>query len=327
MIPYNWINEAANRIEPHINRTPLTFDPDYKFYLKWESHQITGSFKPRGAINKVLALQPGELQNGLVAASAGNHGQGVALAGKLVSAPVKVFCSDHAVPSKIQAMQALGADVRTVPGGYREAENTGKKYARQHGATWISPYNDGYVIAGQGTIGLEVYQELPPLEESEWFVPVGGGGLISGIGVSLEKANTKIRLIGVQSVASSFFHGIYYQGTQEGIVELPSLADGLAGPVEENSISIAMVRRLVDKFTLVTEEEIRGAIAFAWERYRERIEGSAAAALAAALSEKVRIHPAVIVISGGNIQPEVHAKIISGQYHPQTMDINGGNFS
>ncbi len=327
MIPYTWIEEAANRIAPYINKTPLTYDPDYRLYLKWENHQITGSFKSRGAINKVLTLQPYELQNGLVAASAGNHGQGVALAGKLVSAPVIVFCSDHTVPAKVQAMNALGAEVRMVPGGYSEAEKIGKSYAEQHRAAWISPYNDGQVIAGQGTIGLEIYQELPALNQSDWFVPVGGGGLIAGIGTSLERFNSKTKLVGVQSEASSFFHGIFYRGTQEGIVELPSLADGLAGAVEENSVTIAMVRRLVDEFILVSEEDIGQAIVFAWERYQERIEGSAAAALAAVLSEKIRSFPAVVVLSGGNIQPEVHAKILTGHYHTQPVELDDGNLS
>jgi threonine dehydratase len=181
MIPYSWFEAAAQRIAPHVHKTPLTFDEERGIYLKWENHQITGSFKPRGALNKILALQDWERQRGLVAASAGNHGQGVALAGGYVGAPVTIFASDHAVKTKLEAMRALGATVRLVPGGYGEAEQAGLLYAAEQGATWISPYNDGQVIAGQGTLALEIMAELPPRSPITWVVPVGGGGLISGI--------------------------------------------------------------------------------------------------------------------------------------------------
>ena len=321
MIPYLWLEEAAKRIDPYIQKTPLTYDNELSLYLKWENHQVTGSFKARGALNKVLCLQPWELQEGLVAASAGNHGQGVALAARLVGAPVVVFCPGQAVAAKVVAMKALGADVRLVPGGYGEAELAGRDYAAERGAMWISPYNDGQVIAGQGTLGLEVAAELPEVQSRVWIVPVGGGGLIAGIGASLQKHDPRPRLVGVQSTASPFFYKIYSQGDQNGVVESPSLADGLAGPVEENAVTIPMVKRLVDDFILVSEEDIAEAIAYAWERYHERIEGSAATALAVALTGKVADRPAVVVLSGGNIQPEVHAQILAKQrYSPKRED-------
>jgi threonine dehydratase len=324
MIPDIWLDEATRRIAAHITNTPLTYDPENNLYLKWENHQVTGSFKARGAINKVLTLQLWERERGLVTASAGNHGQGVALAGKQVGAKVTIFVSEHAVPAKIESMRALGATVMLVPGGYGEAELAGLAYAGANQTTWISPYNDGQVIAGQATVALEILREKPELSSATWVVPTGGGGLISGIGAALKVRSRAIlpegigaeRLVGVQSEASAFMYSIYRNGSQEGVDDLPSLADGLAGPVEDNSLTIPLVKRWVDAIVLVSEKEIEQAIAIAWRRYAERIEGAAATALAAVFSSASRPfplipeRPAVIIISGGNIQPEVHAKIL-----------------
>ncbi len=314
MIPSAWIDLAARRIAGQIERTPLTYDPELDVYLKWENRQATGSFKIRGALNKVLLLEPWEQQRGLVTASAGNHGQGVALAGRLVGAPVTVFASDHAVPAKVEAMRALGAEVYLVSGGYELAERTAQKHASQTGATWVSPYNDVQVIAGQATIGLEIVEQLAPAQPATVLVPVGGGGLIGGIGAALDESAPQARVVGVQSVASPFFYALYTHGSQHNVVELPSLADGLAGAVEESSITIPLVRRFVDDFSLVTDEQVACAIAYAWQIHAEKIEGSAAVALAAAMNglnnaEQPIEKPVVVVISGGNIQPEIHAQI------------------
>src|SRR4030065_1471900 len=137
MIPFVWLEQAYERIAPFIHKTPLTYDSQNNLYLKWENHQVTGSFKIRGALNKVLSLQNWELEQGLVTASAGNHGQGLAWAGKMKNAPVLVFASDHASPNKIQAMRELGAEIRLVAGGYSEAECAGIDFARKTNATWV----------------------------------------------------------------------------------------------------------------------------------------------------------------------------------------------
>ncbi len=310
MIPQNLLEDAAERIFPYIRRTPLTYIPQEDLYVKWENHQITGSFKVRGAFNKILCLSEAERRLGLVTASAGNHGQGVALAGKQVGAKVTVFASEHAVPAKIDAMRALEAQVELVQGGYGEAEKTGLEYARKSGATWVSPYNDIQVIAGQGTLGIEINHGLPALRESTWVIPAGGGGLVSGIGAALQDFLPRPRLVAVQSEASPFLYSLYKHNTQEGVEELESLADGLAGPVEEGSLTIPLVQQVVDDFILVTEKEIARSIAYCWRQYEEKIEGSAAAALAAVLYKKVKSRPAVVLISGGNIQPDLHARII-----------------
>lgn len=312
MIPQDWITAAGERLRGRVKRTPVTYDSALDCFMKWESQQETGSFKLRGALNKVLSLQPWEREQGLVAASAGNHGQGVAVAARLMGAQAVIFASERAVPAKLAAMRALGAEVRLVRGGYEQAEAAGIQFAAEQGNIWISPYNDAQVIAGQATVGLELLDEIPPDVLEAVVVPVGGGGLIAGVGLVLERlpAGHRPRLIGVQSEASPYFHALFEGGSQDGVVERESLADGLAGRVEDGSITLPLVRSLVDEIILVSEEEIEQAIAAAWQRYGAAIEGSAAVTLAATLSGKFTQRPAALIISGGNIQPEVHQAIL-----------------
>ncbi len=242
----------------------------------------------------------------------------LALAANQAGARVLVFASEHAVPAKLAAMRQLGAEVRLVPGGYGEAEEAGLTFAREHGAVWVSPYNDGQVIAGQGTLGNEVLNQLAEAPQAiksplTWVLPVGGGGLAAGIACALfsdeQTGSPTPRLVGVQPQASPFFHALFHTGSQAGQVELPTLADGLAGPVEENSLTIPILRRYLEDFILVSETQIQQAIVFAWKRYGEVIEGSAAASLAAILSGQITARPAVVLLSGGNIQPEIHSQL------------------
>lgn len=316
MIPFEWFEQADHRITPYVQRTPLTHDAARNLYIKWENRQVTGSFKARGAFNKVLKLEDWEREAGIVAASAGNHGQGVALAGRQVGARVEVFVSEHAVLAKQDAMRALGAVIHVVPGGYPEAEVAGKTYAKDQGKTWISPYNDGHVIAGQGTIGLELLRALPLASYPEtgsvktWLVPVSGGGLLAGIGASLQEQTHRPRLIGVQAAKAPFMHSLFYNDTQDGLPDLPSLADGLTGEVECGAVTIPLVKQMVDEIILVTEEEIARAIAFAWYLYGEKIEGAGAVGLAAILSNKVQERPVLVVVTGGNVGAEAHQEIV-----------------
>jgi threonine dehydratase len=320
MIPSEWIDQADERIAPHIVRTPLTHDAARNLFVKWENRQKTGSFKARGALNKILAMEDWEREAGIVTASAGNHGQGVALAGQLTGARVTCFVSEHAVPVKVDAIRALGAEIVAVAGGYPEAEAAGRRFAEENRKTWVSPYNDGQVIAGQGTIGLELIDS--PLHSGEGpgvrsvLVPVSGGGLIAGIGAALTRLSPRPRLVGVQPETAPFMHGLYYRGSQAGIPDLPSLADGLTGAVESDSVTIPMVKQLVDEIVLVSEEEIAFAVAFAYKEYGEIIEPSGAVTIAAALRDVGRNAipphaPRVAIVSGGNIQPEVHARIVA----------------
>lgn len=317
MIPAEWVDQADARIAPHIVRTPLTHDAARNLYIKWENRQKTGSFKARGALNRILAMAESERAVGIVTASAGNHGQGVALAGQLTGARVTCFVSEHAAPVKVNAIHALGAQIVAVQGGYPEAEAAGRKFAEQNHKTWVSPYNDGQVIAGQGTIGLEVVFQIANLIPDgqignlNYLVPVSGGGLIAGIGAALARLSPRPRLVGVQPETAPFMHGLFYRGSQAGIPDLPSLADGLTGAVEADSITIPMVKELVDEIILVSEEEIARAVAFAFVEYGETIEPSGAVTIAAALRGVERNGIPLAIVSGGNIQPEVHARIVA----------------
>jgi len=318
MIPYSWLEDAAKRSAPHVRITPLTYDSGLDLFLKWENLQVTGSFKARGAFNKILSLEKWEQAAGLLAASAGNHGQGVALAGQLVGAPVKIFVGETAPAVKIEAMRALGAEVVQVSGGYGEAENAALELAAISEATWVSAYNDGLIIAGQGTVGLEIRQQLAAtpnfqVESSVWLVPISGGGLLAGVGAALQNLSPRPKLIGVQTDTSPFMHALFHQGSQAGVIEKPTLADGLSGPVEAGSITIPLVKAYADDIILVTEAETAAAVAYAWGEHQQRIEGAAAVSLAAVLSGKIAQRPAVALISGGNIQPEVFNQLIGRQ--------------
>jgi len=315
MIPYHWIEEAAQRIAPHICHTPIIHDHQNDLYIKWENCQTTGSFKLRGAFNKILILEDWERQAGLLAASAGNHGQGVALAGRTLDAPVTIFAPEEAPPVKINAIRELGAKVKLIPGGYGEAEKAALKQVQQSNATWVSPYNDGHVIAGQATLALEAIHQLQTnpdfeIDKSVWLVPVSGGGLAAGVGAALKNLPNPPKLVAVQAEAEPYMHALYYRGTQDILVDTPTIADGLRGPVEDNSITIPLIRKFVDEIILVSEDETRVAVATAWHQYGQRIEAAGAVVLAAVLSGKVSHRPAILVISGGNIEPEIHQEFV-----------------
>ena len=315
MIPYQWFLEALERIAHHIRITPTTYDPSLDSYLKWENQQITGSFKIRGAFNKILCLESWEQKAGLLAASAGNHGQGVALAGKYIGAPVTIFTSENTPPIKVSAMRDLGADVILIPGSYGDAEQAALEQASKGSETWISPYNDGHIIAGQGTIALETHAQVENLrqnhlEKAAWVVPTSGGGLLAGIAAALSEISPDFSVYGVQTDTSPFMHGLFHCGSQDEITELPTIADGLAGPVEEGSITIPIVQQYVDDILLVTEKETLDAIVYAWEHYGQIIEGAAAVSLAAVLSGKIKGSPKIIFFSGGNIQESIFNAII-----------------
>ena len=219
-----------------------------------------------------------------------------------------VFASHHAVPSKLDSMRNLGADVRLVNGGYGLAEQTAIDFAALNHKTFISPYNDGQVISGQATIGLELMHDVKIEPEISLVVPVGGGGMISGIGSVLHDRHIPIKLIGVQPEASAFAHALFHKGDQFNVTDLPTLADGLSGHIQEGSITYPMMKNLVNDIITVTEDEIELGIAYVWYKFHEKIEGSAATSISAILIGKVKA-PALVILSGANIQPEVHAKI------------------
>jgi threonine dehydratase len=302
------IQAAADRLRPILAPTPLLHPAEF-IWLKAENRQQTGSFKVRGALNKMMALDAASLENGVVAASAGNHGIGVAFAAKRRGVSATVVVPQDAVPAKVKRIQELGAQVVFAEGGYADAEAAGLRLAAKRRAAWISPYNDPDVISGQGTLGLELVDQLAGEEcpQIPWrvYVPVSGGGLICGVGLALKaRLGAKVRLIGVQPAYSPYMHHFFYGLDMASIREQPTLADGLAGAVESGSITFDLLSHAVDEIRLVSEKEIRGALEWAYIRAGELVEPSAAAALAAALPHPSG-EPAVVVMSGGNLRQEL----------------------
>jgi threonine dehydratase len=309
MIPLAEIEQAAARIAPHLRPTPLTHDPTLDLWIRWENQQVTGSFKPRGALNALLDLPPSERARGIVACSAGNHGQGIALAARAVGAPATVYAAALASPLKIARMRELGAEVVLVPGDYAAAETAGRAAAAASGRRFVSPYNDRRVMAGAGTLGIEIRRSLVPRTV---LVPAGGGGLLAGVGSALRQLDPSIRIIGVQSEASAYLHAEFHGGDMQHVIELPSIADGLAGAVEPESETVPILQQVTDDFVLVSEEEIGLAIAYAHARHGQVLEGAGAVALAAVLAGRLALErPALALATGGNIDPERLAAILA----------------
>ena len=311
MIPISEIHAAQRRIAGHVVPTPVAHDERLGAWLKWESRQLTHSFKPRGALNKVLSLDRAGLDRGLIACSAGNHGQGTALAARIAGSRVAVYVPAGAAQIKIDKMLALGAEVIRVPGQYGDAEAAAIIAAREQGRTYVSPYNDPLVMAGAGTIGLEWLAQTPALDIL--LIPVGGGGLIAGAGSAAKALRPGIKIIGVQSEASAYLHAEFHRRDMSAVVEVPTLTDGLAGSIEPGSATIGLIHEVADDVLLVTEEEIERAIAYAFQRHGEVVEGSAAVVLAAALAGRVAPAGEIgLLITGGNIDAAAHARICAG---------------
>ena len=309
MISSEWIEAAKKRLEGKIVKTPLTYDSDLDIYIKWENHQNTGAFKIRGALNKILSLESWEQERGLVAASAGNHGLGVAYAAQLLGTKATVFIPENTAVLKENGMLEFGASVIKVPGNYAVAEKEAQTFAIKKGSTWISPYNDEQVIAGHATLGLEIFDQINPFDATACFVPVCGGGLVAGIGLAFRHLQQNLSLIGIQGENSSYFYSLYHYGSQKDVVEEKSIADGLTGAIEKNSLTIPLVRSMLDDFILVSEKEIEQAIAFCYQKYQEVIEGSAAVSFAAVLFHHIQIPKSILIATGGNIQHDIHTSV------------------
>ncbi|MBI4771944.1 MAG: threonine/serine dehydratase [Chloroflexi bacterium] len=309
MIPLSEIYAARAHIAPPILTTPVTFDLELGVWLKWENRQITGSFKSRGALNKVLSLTPEQRAAGLVTASAGNHGQGVALVAQRTGAPVTVYVSEGASPLKVAKMRAMGAEVVLVPGRYGEAEAGAIRAARAQGRTYVSAYNDPAVMAGAGTIGLELWEQIPGL--ARVVIPAGGGGLLAGVGSALKQLNPAITVVAVQNETSAYLWTKFHGGDMAAVVETDSLADGLSGAVEPGSASVPLMHEVTDDFLLVSEAKIARAMKYFWERLGERVEGSGAVGLAALLAGKLSPGPVTaLVVSGGNVDDVTFRRVL-----------------
>ena len=279
-------------------------------YLKLETLQPTFSYKIRGAWNAVLAMKERGDDRMIITASAGNHGQGLASAARSESLKMRVYAPATAPHTKLESMRALGADVRLTD-DYDEAERSAKEDAGRTGGVFISPYSDADVIAGAGTVGLEISEDLPGVDVV--IVPVGGGGLISGVATALE--STDAGVVGIEAEASCPFTRSLEAGHIVAITVAPSLADGLVGNLDPETVTFDIVRRLVRAVHTVSEDEIRTALRAVV--YEERLVVEAAAAVAVAGARKQRFTKAggelqkvAVILSGANIDPETLRAII-----------------
>ncbi|HEN3600928.1 TPA: threonine/serine dehydratase [Yersinia enterocolitica] len=286
---FDAIKEAHQALRPQVRETPLEYSPllsqhsGCEIYLKCEHLQHTGSFKFRGASNKLRLLTNEQRQRGVITASTGNHGQAMALAGKLAGVKATIYAPEQAAAIKLEAIRALGGEVELIPGDALNAELAANSAAQQQGKIYISPYNDKQIIAGQGTCGMEMVEQQPDLDAV--FVAVGGGGLISGIATVLKKLSDKTQIIGCWPANATSMYTSLENGKIQEVAEQETLSDGTAGGVEPGAITFALCQQLIDQKVLVSEQEIKDAMRLIAHTDRWMIEGAAGVALAAALKQ------------------------------------------
>ena len=310
------VEEANERITPYVRRTPVEYSPllsaqtGARVHLKLENLQRTGSFKFRGAMNKLLSLEESERRLGVVAASTGNHGLALATGAAELGVEAVVYAPVNATESKLDAVRALGAEVRLVGEDCLVAEAAAREHAAQSGGIYVSPYNDAAVVAGQGTIGLELDEQLEGLDAV--FIAVGGGGLISGVGGALKGCGRDVRIIGASPENSAVMHASLQAGRILDLPSLPTLSDGTAGGLEAGAITFETCREVVDDFVLVSEAEIADAVRLLVSRHHTLVEGAAGAALASFMkcADQFRGRDVVVVLCGANIDPAVLKRIL-----------------
>ncbi|AFL99420.1 L-threonine ammonia-lyase [Desulfitobacterium dehalogenans ATCC 51507] len=309
------IQEAQKAIHPYIHRTLLDHSSNLsalagtEIYLKLENLQKTGSFKVRGAMNKALKLSEEEKKKGVLAASAGNHAQGVAMAAARIGIPSTIVMPENAPLAKVSATEGYGAQVILSGAVFDDAYQKAVEIQKETGATFIHAFDDLEVMAGQGTIGLEVFEELPEVDTV--LVPIGGGGLIAGIAVALKSLKPSVRIIGVQAAGAASMAYALNIGKPEPLAQANTLADGIAVK-RAGDLTFATVRDYVDEMVTVEEEEISQAILLLMERTKTLAEGAGAVAVAAALQGKINLksQKTVLILSGGNIDVNFLAQII-----------------
>ncbi|MFO7539648.1 MAG: hydroxyectoine utilization dehydratase EutB [Chloroflexota bacterium] len=299
---------AQQKIYPLARRTPLIYSPalsnlaDTAVTLKLETVQEIGAFKIRGAANKILNLTPAQKERGVVTVSTGNHGRAVAYVAQQVGIRAVVCISEQVPANKVAAIEQLGAEVVITGQSQDDAGEKADQLVAEQGLTMIHPFDDPYIIAGQGTIGLELLQERPSL--SSVLVPLSGGGLIAGIGLALKTAAPDLRVIGVSMERGPVMYHSLQAGYPVQLEELPTLADSLQGGIGlDNHYTYQMVQQFVDDIILVSEEEIAAAMAFAFRRHHLVLEGGAAVGIAALMSGKASQlgEETAVVLSGGNV--------------------------
>jgi threonine dehydratase len=319
MISLQDVQEARKAIAPFVKCTPLVrsqFLSDLcngTVFLKLENLQITSSFKPRGAFNKLLHLSAEEKDKGIITASAGNHGQAVAFAARKLCYPARIVVPETTPKIKIDGIRKYGADLVLFGDTYDEAEQKAKELARKDGCAYISPYDDELIVAGHGTIGLEIIEALP--NANTVIVPVGGGGLISGTCIAIKSVKPNVQVIGVQSEASPVMYESLKAGKIVHARKTETIAEGLSGGIEKGSITFKIAQKCVDKVLLVREETIRRAVYLLWNYEKQVTEGSGAAAIAPIMENKSVFagKTVVAVITGGNIDATLFQSILASE--------------
>ena len=315
VLTYDLIQEASDRLRKRVRQTELIASPHfseqlgYPVFLKCENLQKTGAFKLRGAMNFMTARDRSELRQGVTAASAGNHAQGVAYGADLLGIPARIFMPESTPPQKVQATRDLGAEVVLTGANFDESFAAALADSQRCGTVFIHPFDDPLVMAGQGTIGLEILKELPDVETV--VVPIGGGGLMAGIAMAIKTTHPQVRLVGVESSAAP---SMYRAIKDHRISEVPlglTIADGIAVK-KAGQLTTPVIRKLVDEIVLVEEEEIALAIVALLERSKLLVEGAGAVSLAALLNGRLKDSPGktVCLLSGGNIDVRTLALVV-----------------
>jgi threonine dehydratase len=305
------IEAAYARIQPYVRETPVepwsAAGPGV--YLKLEHLQLTGSFKLRGASNKIALLTPDQAARGVIAASNGNHGLGVAAAAQARGIAAEVYVSTHVSPAKAHRIEALGARTHTAGDDPLAAELAARFTAEESGRVFISPYNDLDVVAGQGTIAVELHRQLPQLDAV--FVAVGGGGLIGGIGAYFKAVAPTTEMVGCWATNSPVLHECLRAGRIVEVSEEPTLSESTAGNLEPDSVTLDVCRAAIDRHVLVSEDEILTAMRRIMETEHWIVEGAAAVAVAAYLQDAKRYagRTVAIVLCGRNLSPEALARL------------------
>ncbi|WP_424930787.1 hydroxyectoine utilization dehydratase EutB [Amaricoccus macauensis] len=313
------IEAAQERIKGFIRPTPVEVSPSLSeaagvpVWLKFEHHQITGAFKLRGASNAVAQLTEDERRRGVVCASTGNHGRALAHAAKVAGVRA-VICMSCLVPAnKLRAIESLGGDVRIIGKSQDEAQVEVDRLVREEAMVMVPPFDDARIVAGQGTLGLEMIEAVPDLACA--LIPLSGGGLIAGIAAALKARKPDIRVVGISMARGAAMAESLKAGRPVQVEELPSLADSLGGGVGlENRWTYPMVRDLVDEVILLSEPEIAAGIRHCYREERQVVEGAAAVGVAALLAGKLRPEgPTMALLSGANIDMGLHLRIVSGE--------------
>jgi len=318
MVSLEMIQDAKKVLTDVARVTPLFssdfINPDAQVFIKCENMQVTGSFKLRGAYYKTANLTKEEAMSGVIACSAGNHAQGVALAAQKKGIPAVICMPSGAPMAKVEATRGYGAEVVLVPGVYDDAAVKAVELQKEKGYTFLHPFNDEYVMAGQGTVGLEILERLEDVDVV--LVPIGGGGLIGGIACAIKSLKPGCKIYGVQAEGAPSMQKSIAGGKAVCLADVSTMADGIAVK-QPGDLTFAMCQKYVDGIVTVSEEEIASAILLLLEKHKMVAEGAGAVSVAAAMHNKVDIkgQKTVCVISGGNVDINMLDRVISKGLH------------